>query len=233
MDSRKAEKFERHRKEVRKKAFLNISIVILAATGLAFYIGGYAADFLFILFSAGTAVIFSMFFIGILIVMWSAPLLHYREKLKLRSDKERGYYRDRDPEETPLVKILEGRGWKKVESGSEKVVLETYPTIFHRVLNRKTSLILEEVESEEDYDITVLKTRKKEISRIKTEFEEADEGLEVTETTVSRSRVSPIYIEVTLYLMPELQELTEEAAEEKIEVLNDKVDYGIKQYELE
>lgn len=233
MDSRKAEKFERHRKEVRKKAFLNISIVILAATGLAFYIGGYAADLLFVLFSAGPAVIFSMFFVGILIVIWSVPLLHYREKVELSSDRDKQYYRERDPEKIPLVKILEERGWEEVESESEKVVLETYPTLLHRVLKKKTSLILEEVESGEDHDVTVLKTGKREISRIKTEYEETDEGLEVTETTVSRSRVSPIYIEVTLYLMPELQELTEEAAEEKVEIISEEVDYGIKQYELE
>lgn len=232
MHSKKAERFERHRKEIRKKAFLNVSIVILAATGLGFYIGGYMLDFLSLVFSTSIAVPFSMFFVGSLILIWSLPLFHYRERIELRSDKDREYYRERDEDDIPLVKMLEKKGWKDIESTHEKVVLETYPTYFHRVLGKKVSLTLEEEESAEDYDVTVLKTDKKEISRIKTVYEEDDEGLKIQETTVSRSRVSPVYIEVTMYLMPELNELTEEVAEEGLEVMEDGIDYGFGKYEL-
>jgi len=233
MHSKKAERFERHRKEIRKKAFLNLSIVILAATGLGFYIGGYMLDFLSLVFSTSIAVPFSMVFVGSLILIWSVPLFHYRERVELRSDKDREYYRERDEDDIPLVKMLEKKGWEDVESTHEKVVLETYPTYFHRVLGKKVSLTLEEEESTENHDITVLKTDEREVSRIKTEYNEDDEGLNIVETTVSRSRVSPVYIEVTMYLMPKLNELTEDVTEEGLEVVEDEIDYRLGQYELE
>jgi len=233
MDSRKSEKFERHRKELRKKAFLNITIVILVATGLAFYIGGYTAEFLYMFLSTNIVVWFSTVFVAALIFIWSLPILHYREKATITSGKNKEHFLDRKPERSPIVQILEERGWKEVESDKDEVKLETYPTLLHRALNWKASLQLEEEERGEDHEITVLKTGGSEVSRIKTEYEETDEGLEITETTVSRSRVSPVYVEVTLYLMPEIQELTEDAAEDEIEIIDEQVDYGLKQYEFE
>jgi hypothetical protein len=233
MDSKKAEKFERHRKELRKKAFLNITIVILVATGLAFYIGGYTADFLFLFLSTNIVVWFSTVFVAALILIWSLPILHYREKVTMNSEKSKQHFKDREPEKSPIVQILEERGWKEVKSGEESVKLETYPTLFHRLINKKASLELLEEEEGEDYEITVLKTGGKEVSRIKTEYEEKEKGLEITETTVSRSRVSPVYVEVTLYLMPEVQELTEEAAEDEVEIVKEEIDYGINTYDLE
>ena len=233
MDSKKAEKFERHRKELRKKAFLNITILILVATGIAFYIGGYAADFLFLLFSTNVVVWFSTVFVAALILIWTLPLLHYREQVTMNSDKSKQHFKDMEPEESPVVQILEERGWKEVKSDEDRVELETYPTLFHRLVNRKASLELVEEEEEKNYEKTTLKTGGKEISKIKTEYNEKEEGLEITETTVSRSRVSPVYVEVTLYLMPEVQELTEEAAEGEIEIVKENIDYGINQYDFE
>jgi len=233
MHSKKAERFERHRKEIRKKAFLNVSIVLLAVTGLGFYVGGYMLEFFSLVFSTGIAVPFSMVFVGSLILIWSIPLFHYKERVELRSDEDKEYYTERDEKDIPLVKMLEKKGWEDIESTHEKVVLETYPTYFHRVLGKKTSLTLEEEESTEDYDITVLKSGEKEVSRIKTEYEQDDQGLKVVETTVSRSRVSPVYIEVTMYLMPELHELTEDVEQGDIEIVEDDIDYSFGQYDLE
>ncbi|AOV94622.1 hypothetical protein AQV86_01700 [Nanohaloarchaea archaeon SG9] len=233
MDPRKAQKFERHRKELRKKAFLNITIVILVATGLAFYIGGFTADFLYIFLSTNIAVWFSTVFVAALIFIWSLPLLHYREEAKMKSEKAKEHFLDMEPEKSPIVQVMEERGWEKIESDENEVRLETYPTLFHRILKKKASLHLEEEERGQDHEVTVLKTGGKEVSRIKTEYEETDEGLEITETTVSRTRVSPIYVEVTLYLMPEIEELTEEAANEEIEIIDEDIDYSINHYEFE
>lgn len=232
MDSKKAEKFERHRKELRKKAFLNISIVILVATGLAFYVGGYTADFLFMLFSTNFVVLFCTFFVAALVLIWSLPLLHYREEVQIESDKGKKYFMDRKPEKSTIIQILKERGWREAKSDEQKVKLETYPTLFHRLINKETSLVLEEEEEkEENLEKSVLKSEGKEVSRIKTEYQEREEGLLIKETTVSRTRVSPIYVEVTLYLMPELEKMMEDA-EEDVEITDERMDYGLKQYEF-
>lgn len=233
MDSGKAEKFERHRKELRKKAFLNAAIVLLLATGLGFYIGGYAADFLFLLFSGGTAVFFSTVFVGVIIVIWSIPLLHYREEDIFLSEKDRDYYRGRKMEDMPMIQVLEERGWERKGSEEEKLTLKTYPTFVHRLLNLHRTLTLEKVSEEDQEEIMVMKRDDKEISKIKTEYRDTDEGLEIHETTVSRSRVSPLYLEVVMFMTPEFEDLTEETAEEEIESLDEKIDFGIKPYRFE
>jgi hypothetical protein len=233
VDKGKAEKFERHRKELRKKAFLNATIIILAATGLAFYIGGYAAEFLFLLTSSGMAVFFSTVFVGVLIAIWSVPFLHYKETDTFRSGKGREFYLGRDLEDLPLVKILEDRGWEKIKSDGKEITLKTYPTLFHRLIKSYRHLTLEQVEEDENQEITVMRKDDTEVARIKTEYEDTEEGLKIKETTVSRSRVSPIYLEVTMFLTPEFEELTEEATEEDIEVIDEEIDFRLKQYEFQ
>lgn len=232
MDTKKAEKLERHRKEIRKKSFLNITILFLVATGIAFYAGGYMARFLSLILSMNMVVWFSGIFVSFLIFIWVLPIFHYRETVNMRSDKDREYYRDRGPEKTPIIQVLEDRNWKEVDSSEDKVELKTYPTKIHEIFGRKTTVSLEKVEEKDDYETTVLKTGEKEISRTKTEYSEEEEGLEMKEITVSRSRVTPVYIEVTLYLMPELEEMMEDM-EEKVEIIDEKIDYRLKQYEFD
>lgn len=232
MNSGKAENFERHRKEIRKKAFLNASIVLLFATGLGFYVGGYTADFLRLLFSSGTAVFLSTIFVGAIVAIWSLPLLHYREEDIFLSQKGKEFYREREMGKLPLVQILEEKGWDVIESDEEKVTLKTYQTALHKLLNREIHLTLETVKEEDEEDIAVMKKDDKEMAKIKTEYKEKDEGLEIHETTVSRSRVSPLYLEIVMFLAPELEDLSEEAAEEDIEALNEDVDVGLKPYEF-
>lgn len=233
MDSGKAEKFQKHRKEIQKKAFLNVTIILLLVTGLGLYVSGYAADFLLLVLSTNIATLFSALFVGVIVVMWSLPLLHYREKIRMSSDKEIGYYRDRDLDESPIVEVLEQQGWEEVESNDEKVVLETYPSIFHRLIKRKVNLILESEGKGENVEISKFKTRREDISRIKTEFEEKEDCTEITETTVSLSRVSPVYLEVTMYLMPEIQSMVEDMGEEGLEVEEEDVDFGSTAYSIE
>jgi hypothetical protein len=94
-------------------------------------------------------------------------------------------------------------------------------------------LTLEQVEEDENQEITVMRKDDTEVARIKTEYEDTEEGLKIKETTVSRSRVSPIYLEVTMFLTPEFEELTEEATEEDIEVIDEEIDFRLKQYEFQ
>lgn len=232
MDSGKAEMFQKHRKEMQRKAFLNVTILLLLVTGLGLYIAGYAAELLLVVLTMNIATLVSALFVFVIVIMWSLPLLHYREKMKMSSDKEADYYRERDLEESPIIEVLEQQGWKEVEADEEKVVLETYPSIFHRLIKRKVTLILESEEEGENYDISKLRTRRKDISRIKTEYKETGDATEITETTVSLSRVSPVYLEVTMYLMPEIQSLIEDMGEEGLEVKEEDVDFGWRVYSI-
>lgn len=232
MDSKKAERFEKHRKELRKKAFLNVAIVLLVATGIGFYAGGYAAQFLMIMAVVDQAVIFSMVFVASLVVLWVLPLLHYREKIEMKSSADKKHFTDRSIEESPMIQQLEESGWTEEESTEEKIVLSTYPTMVHRLIGKKSKMILEEEKASENEEIHLLKKPGKDIARTKTEYKETEKGLEITETTVSLSRVSPIYIEVSMFFMPEIQEMTEETVED-IEILDEEIDYGFQKYELE
>ncbi|MFB6114867.1 MAG: hypothetical protein ABEK04_01135 [Candidatus Nanohalobium sp.] len=233
MDSGKAEKFEKHRKEMQRKAFLNITIILLLVTGLGLYIAGYAADFLFMVFSTNIAVLFSAMFVGVIVVIWSIPMLHYREEMKMISDKDKSYYQERDLADSPVIQVLEQQGWEEVKSDDKEVVLETHPSFFHKIIKRKVTLILEKKESTEEKEISVLRTRRKGISKIKTEYEEKDGETEITETTVSLSRVSPVYLEITMYLMPEIEGMVEDIGEEGLEVLEENVEFGLSRYSLE
>lgn len=233
MDSGKAEKFQKHRKEMQRKAFLNVTIILLLVTGLGLYVAGYAADLLLLVLTTNVATVFSALFVGVIVIMWSLPLLHYRERMIMSSDRDIEYYRDRDLDESPIVEVLEQQGWEEVKVDDDKVVLETYPSFFHRLIKRKVTLILEQEESGENMEISKLRTRRKNISRIKTEFREQESGTEVTETTVSLSRVSPVYLEVTMYLMPEIQSMIEDMGEEGLEVVEEDVDFGVSAYSME
>lgn len=233
MDSKKAERFEKHRKELRKKAFLNIAIVLLVATGIGFYAGGYAADFLMILAAVDTAVIFSMAFVFSLVILWVLPILNYRERVEMKSSASKDHYMNKSLEESPLIQMLEESGWEEEEASEEKVVLTTHATMFHKILGKESKMMLEREEASEGHEIHLLKRLGEDIARIKTEYSETEEGLEITETTVSLSRVSPVYIEVTMFLMPEIQEMAEDTAEEDLETVDEEVDYRFKPYELE
>jgi hypothetical protein len=185
-----------------------------------------------LLLSSGTAVFFSTVFVAAIVAIWSIPFLQYREEDIFLSEEERDYYRGRDMEKTTLIQILEERGWEKVSSDEEEVKLKTYPTLLHKLLDSQIRLTLEKISEEDDEEITVMKKNDEKIAKIKTEYRETDEGLEIHETTVSRSRVSPLYMEVVMFLTPEFEELTEEAAKEELESQGEEIDFGLKPYEF-
>lgn len=233
MDSKKAERFEKHRKELRKKAFLNIGIILLVATGIGFYAGGYVAEFLMMLALVDRVVVFSMMFVAWLVVLWALPLLHYREKVSMETSAEKEQFTEKNIEESPMIKSLEKSGWKKEQADQDKVVLSTYPTKFHEILGRESKMTLEIEKASENEEIHVLKRSDKEIAKTKTQYDEIDEGLEITETTVSLARVSPVYIEVSMFLMPEIEQMTQDTYEQDIEITDEQIDYRFSQYQLE
>lgn len=232
MDSEKAKKFEKHRKEMQKLAFLNAAVITFYLAGLALFLGGYAQEFMYLLVSVQPTVFVSGLFVTMIIFMWAMPIFHYREERKAVTDKDREYYRERGLAEDPTVEVLEERGWEEVEVQDDRVVLETYVSPFHRLINRKTTVIMEKEDEDENSETYVLKTEKEEISRTKIEYHERNDRNILTETTVSLNRVSPVYLEINIFLEPQIEGLIEDVAEEDLEIENEDIDVGFRRYEL-
>ncbi|MFB6175149.1 MAG: hypothetical protein ABEJ87_04165 [Candidatus Nanohalobium sp.] len=233
MDSEKAKKFERHRKEMEKMAFLNVTVILLYLAGIGLYLGGFKNQFLLLLLAAPPTVIVSGMFVLAIIFLWALPVMHYREERRAVTNKDMDYYRGRDLADEPTIEILEEQGWKEVDSENNRVVLETFVSPFHRLIGRKTTLIMEKEEEGENSETYILKTRKNEINRTKTTYHERNGETIITETTVSLDRVSPIYLEITMFLEPDIEDLIEDLSEEDLKVTDEHVDVGIRRYELE
>lgn len=233
MKDKQADRFEKHRKEARKKAFLNLAIVFLFTTGLGFYISGYMLDFLLLVASLEFAVLFSGMLVGSMILLWGVPMFHYREDVVAESDREPEYYMERDLGEEPLVEVLEKRGWNEKEADEDKVVLETYPTFFHRVLSSKTALSLEREQKDDLEEELSIKSEGEDIMTVRTEYEEKGGGTTIKETTVSEKRVSPVYLEVTAFLEPDLQRLMEDAAQHNLAIQKEDIDFALSRSSLE
>lgn len=233
MDQKKADRLQRHQKELRRRAWLNLVLMMAFAVGLGLLLGGPIRGSVAALFGEATSGVIVFSVLGLLWIAYSIPFLHFREEYTIRSDREPEYFLERGLDRLPLVMLLEEQGWEEVEATKDRIRLETYPTALHRLLNRRSTIELEVEEQEDSYEVSVLRSGGKNLERTISEIEPTDNGgSRIHEVGVSLSRVSPARLEVLLVILPKLQEMLEDAAEDEMEIIDEDLEYGLSAFEL-
>jgi hypothetical protein len=233
MDSKKAERLEKHKKEIKRKAYLNLFLTLVAGLGIGLFLWGPVAGFLNLFIGQATAVATIAVFIIFGTLVYKTPLLHYREENKLKSNKKPEYYLERGLDKIPLVEIIENQGWEEVNSTEDKISLETYPSFIHRFIGRKSIVEIEILQKEDNKETAVVRKDGKEIEKIKSIIEPKDDGSIIQETGVSLKRYSPVLLELILLMYPQIEDELKEAAEEKLEFIDENVEFGLSKFSLE
>lgn len=233
MDSKKAERLKKHEKEIKRKAYLNLFLTLLVGIGVGTVLWGPAAEVLNFLIgeSATTTAILAFIVLGGLVYM--TPLLHYKEENEIKSDKKPDYYLKGGWDKTPLIEFVESRGWEEIEKSEQRIVLEKYPSILHEAAGKKSTMEIEILEKEGNQEIVVFKLDGKEIEKVKAIVKPEEEGSIIQETGVSLKRYSPAYLELLLFILPQVKEAMEDAANEEIELLDENIEYRISKYNLD
>ena len=233
MDSTKIEKLEKHKKEIKRKAYLNILLTFVASITIAVILKGPIARLL--KFFTGETTTFALVTItfGLGLLIYITPLIHYRQELETRSDKKPAYYLERGLNKNPIVEVLESQGWDEVEVMSDKILLEAYSTFIHRLIGKKSTMEIEIVEKREDKIISVFSLNGKQIEKTRTTVKPEENGSIIHETSVSVKRYSPAHLELILFILPEMQDAVKEAAEEDLELLDENIEYGVSKFSLE
>jgi hypothetical protein len=233
MESRKAEKLERHKREIKHRAYLNLFLVTAFSIGLGVFLGGPTLGFLSILIGDVNSLIAVSGFFLLLAITWCSPVLHYREKMTVRSNKDRDYYMDRGMDKLPLIELLEDEGWDEVEKDEKRIKLETYPSIIHRKLGKKSTMEFEITEKEGNQETVILRKNGREREKIRSTFTQEEDGSKIKETGVSMARTSPAYLEIMMFVLPQIQETLQEVAEEKLELLDENLEIGFREFKIE
>lgn len=160
------------------------------------------------------------------------PLLHYREENEVKSNKEPEYYLERGWDKVPLVELIESQGWEEVENTEDNIILETYPSFLHKAVGRKSTMEIEVVERNGNLETVILKSDGKEIEKIRSKVEPGNDGSIIHETGVSLKRYSPAYLELLLFILPQMQDTLKEIADENLELLDENVEYGLSKFTL-
>jgi hypothetical protein len=216
----KAYNFEKHRKRIRKKAYLNLLLIFLVAGGIGFALSGPIAAVL-----ASTPLGNPFLAIGILmgavwLLVWSIPLLHFKEEIQISYT---GEFEDVKgvSEDFPTVQVLVEQGWEISDSGEEYIELEVYPSSLHRALGRKTTMRIELLESDESDETLMISVDGKEREKVEAEYSREDGKVLITEEGVSMHRLSLSYLEPVMFMMPEIRDMIQEADQDmKIEDMN-------------
>lgn len=233
MDATKAERLEKHKKEIRRMAYLEILLGLLFAFGLGLVLWGPVADILN-LFIGGTATFATILvLIGVAGLVYMMPLLHFKEENEVRSDKDPEYYLNRGLDELPFVELIESQGWDEVETTEEKIKLETYPSFLHKFIGEKSTAEIEITEKEGHEETVVLSKNGKDLEKMKTRVEAEEDGSYIKETGVSLRRYSPAYLEIMLFILPQVQETLKQIADEKLELADENIKIGLTRYKLE
>lgn len=233
MDSKKAERLEKHKKEIKRKAFLNLFLTLTAGIGIGLLLWGPVADILSLLIGDIAMIATVLLFIGFGSIVYISPIIHFKEKYKLKSNKKTEYYLERGLEKTPMIQFMETQGWEEVEVTEDKIKLETYPSFLHKTSGRKTTMEIEVLEKDGNEETAVTRINGKKVEKIKTTVEPEEEGSLISETAISIKRFSPAYLELLLFMLPQMQDALKDAAEEELELLDENIEYGISKFNLE
>ena len=232
MDFKKAEKLEKHKKEIKHRAYLNLFLTLIAGVGIGIVLGGPVTGILNLLVGDNATIATVLVLLGFGGLVYMTPLFHYKEKVKAKSDRNPDYYLETGLDKTPLVQLAESQGWEEVKSTEDKITLEIYPSTLHKLVGRKSTMEVEILERDENHTIAVLRKDGKEIEKIKSTIEPESEGSIINGTGISLERTSPAYLELLLFILPQIQDTLKEAAEEKLEIVDENIEYSFSKFNL-
>jgi len=233
MDSKKAEKLEKHKKEMRRRSYMDIlfGMAIIAVVGTVLW--GPVSQILTSVAGLNTAMAAVSLLTVLGVLVYFTPVIHYREKQAVRSNRDRDYYLDRGFENVPMINLLESEGWEEKNKTEDKIVLETYPSYLHKLFRKKSSMEIEILEKSGNQEIAVLRQDGKDIEKLKTTVESEENGSLLKTTGISLQRYSLSHIELLLIILPTVKNAYKEAAEEKLEFIDENLQYGLSQFKLE
>lgn len=233
MTSRKAEKLQRHKREIRRKSILDLFLFVGATLTVGIFVIdpiSYVAD---LLIGGVAAQITSGLIILLFLSLYLAPTLHFKEENKLKSNKDKEYYLDQALDQSPMIQYYEEMGLEKVEQTDDRIKLEAYSSKIHEKFGWSDSLEIEVVEKGENKETVMVRRNGEDAEKIRTYAEEKEEGCEVEETGVSLKRHSPSYMELIMLIYPTIQRKILEIADEELELLDENISIGLSKFSIE
>ena len=233
MSSRKAEKLQKHKKEIRRKSILNLFLVVGASFTVDILVMGPVSSLADLLIGGLAAQITSGLVTVFLLGLYLAPTLHFKEGNKLESNKHKEYYLDQALDQSPMIQYMEKMGLEVVEQTDNRVELETFPSRIHEKFGWSKSIEIETVEEGENEETVIISRNGEDAEKVRTEVEKKEEGCEVEETGVSLKRHSASYMELMMLLYPAAQRKMLEVADEELELLDENISVGLSKFSIE
>lgn len=233
MGSRKAEKLQKHKKEIRRKSILNLFLVVGASLTVGILVIGPISSLADLLIGGLAVQITSSLITVFLLALYLAPTLHFKEGNKLESNKHKEYYLDQALDQSPMIQYMEEMGLEVVEKTDNRVKLETFPSRIHEIFGWSKSIEIETVDEGENEETVIMRRNGEDVEKVRTEVEEKEDGCEVEETGVSLKRHSASYMELMMLLYPAAQRKMLEVADEELELLDENISVGLSKFSIE
>lgn len=233
MSSRKAEKLQKHKKEIKRKLILDFLLFVGASLVVGIFVIGPVSSVADLLIGGLAAQITSGLIILFLLAMYLAPTLHFKEENKLESNKDKEYYLDQALDQSPMIQYMEEMGLEVVEQTDNRVELETFTSSIHEKLGWSNSIEIEAVEKGENEETVIVRRNGEDVEKVRTKVEEKEDGCEVEETGVSLKRHSTSYMELLMLIYPAAQRKMLEVADEELELLDENISIGLSKFSIE
>lgn len=233
MTSRRAEKLQKHKKEIRRKSILDFLLFIGLSLALGVFVFGPLASVADLLLGGFAFQVTLILLIILFSILYMAPSLHFKEKNKLESNKDKEYYLGSAPDQAPMIQYLEEIGCEKVEERDNRVKLETFASYMDKKLGRSSTIEIEVVNREEDEETAIIRRNGEDVEKVRTKVEEKEESCEVEEIGVSLKRHSISYMELLMVIYPTIQRKVLEVADEELELLDEDFSIGLSKFKLE
>jgi hypothetical protein len=169
------------------------------------------------------------------VLLFYSSLFHYREKVVLRTSEIPNLFLDKDIDEFTSTRMLEKTGWEVKDEGEDYIEFEMEnPSRLLRWMGEEIVLRTEIVENKNNSQRLLVEQNGEEREIDKTDYTASDNGTVITNTGVTRSKVSLLEVLVSLIQRPLLKDLYREVVEGDTEVLEMKLDLSIgKSFDLE
>jgi hypothetical protein len=231
--SRKAEKLQKHKKEIRRKSILNLFLVVGASLAVGIFVIGPISSLADLLIGGLAVQITSSLITVFLLALYLAPILHFKEENKLESNKHKEYYLDQALDQSPMIQYMEEMGLEVVEKTENRVKLETSPSRIHEKFGWSNSIEIETIDERETEETVIIRRNGEDFEKVRTKVEEKEEGCKVEETGVSLKRHSASYMELMMLLYPAAQRKMLEVADEELELLDEDISVGLSKFSIE
>lgn len=169
------------------------------------------------------------------LVLLYSSLFHYKEKVVLKTSEIPNLFLDKDIDEFTSTRMLEKTGWEVKDEGEDYIEFEMEnPSRLLRWMGEEIVLRTEIVENKNNSQKLLVEQNGEEREIDKTDYTASDNGTVITNTGVTRSKVSLLEVLVSLIERPLLKDLYREVVEGDTKVLEMKLDLSIgKSFDLE